>query len=172
MPAKPTWLLRLPQILEDLRATPIPFVDRDTVEKLFRLRRRRAIELMGNFGGYQIGRTFLIHKAELVGALERVVAGEEFAWESRRKARVAQAVEHAQREHAAREVRIDADHNVMNRRLPDLPAAVQLGPGELRIEFEGAEELLRNLLELSQAIMNDFPRFQSLVERNPPTLPL
>ena len=164
MPAKPTWLLRVPQILDALRALPAPFVDRDTIETLFRLRRRRSIDLMRHFGGYQIGRTFLINKAELVAALERIAAGDEFVWETRRKARLAQAVDRAQREHQARSIRIDAPPAVLDQGIPDLPRSIQLARGELRIEFRGAEDLLRHLLELSQAIMNDYPRFQSLVD--------
>ena len=37
-------------------------------------------------------------------------------------------------------------------------------PGELRIEFFGAEDLLRHLFELSQAMINDYARFQAAVE--------
>ena len=41
---------------------------------------------------------------------------------------------------------------------------IHLQPGELRIEFYGAEDLLRHLFELSQAMVNDFARFQSAIE--------
>ena len=44
---------------------------------------------------------------------------------------------------------------VAAQKLADLPAGVHLRPGELRIEFNGAEELLQRLYELSQAILND-----------------
>jgi hypothetical protein len=47
-----------------------------------------------------------------------------------------------------------------------LPAGVHLKPGELRIEFFGTEDLLRHLLELSQVIMHDFVRIQSVVEKS------
>jgi len=48
--------------------------------------------------------------------------------------------------------------------MKDLPAGIHLKPGELRIEFYGAEDLLRHLFELSQAMVNDFGRFQAAVE--------
>ena len=48
--------------------------------------------------------------------------------------------------------------------MKDLPAGIHLQPGELRIEFFGAEDLLRHLFELSQAMVNDFGRFQAAVE--------
>jgi hypothetical protein len=45
---------------------------------------------------------------------------------------------------------------------------IHLQPGELRIEFYGAEDLLRHLFELSQAMVNDFARFQSAIEEDVP----
>jgi hypothetical protein len=53
---------------------------------------------------------------------------------------------------------------VRDRVLADLPAGIHLRPGELRIKFFGAEDLLRHLYELSQAMVNDFGRFQRAVE--------
>src|SRR5689334_12786005 len=57
MPAKPAWLLHLSEIIEQLEAFDVPVVDRGIVERVFGLRRRRAIELLHRFGGYQAGRT-------------------------------------------------------------------------------------------------------------------
>jgi hypothetical protein len=42
-------------------------------------------------------------------------------------------------------------------------AGIHLQPGELRIEFFGAEDLLRHLFELSQVMVNGFARFQSSI---------
>jgi len=63
MPAKAQWLLRVPEIIVELNGLDVPVVDRALCERLFRLRRRRAIDLMGCFGGYQAGRTFLIERS-------------------------------------------------------------------------------------------------------------
>jgi hypothetical protein len=52
--------------------------------------------------------------------------------------------------------------------MKDLPAGIHLQPGELRIEFFGAGDLLRHLFELSQAMVNDFARFQSAIEEDVP----
>jgi hypothetical protein len=45
MPAKPEWLLRLPDIRAELEHLDVPVVDRAGIERIFGLRRRRAIEL-------------------------------------------------------------------------------------------------------------------------------
>jgi hypothetical protein len=67
MPTKKTWLLRLPEIREELSAMKVPVVDRAVFELLFGVRRRRAIQLLHYFDGYQSGRTFLvfIYRVEL-----------------------------------------------------------------------------------------------------------
>jgi hypothetical protein len=66
-------------------------------------------------------------------------------------------------------VKIKTTANVRDRvLLKDLPAGIHLRPGELRIKFQGAEDLLRHLFELSQAIANDHERFKVVVERSLP----
>src|ERR1700691_390656 len=90
MPAKAQWLLRVPEILEELRALDVPVVDRAVCEGLFRLRRRRAIDLMRCFGGYQTGRTFLIDRPRLVAQLEQIRDSADFKVEWRRKERLAE----------------------------------------------------------------------------------
>jgi hypothetical protein len=37
--------------------------------------------------------------------------------------------------------------------------------GQLRIEFHGTEDLLRQMFELSQAIANDYEKFEEICEK-------
>ena len=46
MPAKPLWLLHLPEIVEQLEVFDVPVIDRAIVERVFGLQRRRAIQLL------------------------------------------------------------------------------------------------------------------------------
>src|ERR1035437_6647777 len=98
MPAKPEWLLRLPEIRAELEHLDVPVVDRAGIEHLFGLRRRRAIELMHQFGGYQAGRTFLLDRTRLLEALVGVESREDYSVEKRRRERLGDVVE-ASREH-------------------------------------------------------------------------
>ena len=50
------------------------------------------------------------------------------------------------------------------RRFGDLPAAIHLTPGELRIAFTDAPDLAAKLVELSQAIAHDWTGFMRAVE--------
>jgi hypothetical protein len=139
-------------------------VDRAVLEKLLRLHRRAAIRLMHNLGGYLAGRTYLIDRNQLIIQLERIARGEGFVEERERRARLSDELEKTRRLAPGRKVRIDVPADVRDRRMKDLPAGIHLQPGELRIEFFGAEDLLRHLVELSQAMVNDFGRFQAAVE--------
>jgi len=164
MPAKPAWLLQIPQILEHLEAFDVPVVDRAMVEHLFGIRRRRAIELMHLFGGYQAGRTYLIDRRRLIDRLQRLADGDGFERERHRKERLTNALQELRRNHVASSVKISVPPDVWSHRMADLPAGVKLAAGHLHVEFSGTEDLLTKLFELSQAAADDFDRFRAASE--------
>ena len=170
MPRKPEWLQQLPAALDQLRRFPAPVVDRAALEKLLRVERRTAIRLLHRFGGFQAGRTFLIDRLELISALEKVAAGDQAIEERERHRRLADSLDRARLLAPGRKVRIEAAPNVRHRVLEELPAGIRLAPGRLTIDFFGAEDLLRHLFELSQAMANDFASFQAAVEEIRPAL--
>lgn len=160
MPAKAQWLLRVPEILEELSALDVPVVDRAVCERLFRVRRRRAIDLMRSFGGYQAGRTFLVDRPKLVALLEQIRDSPDYNLEWQRKDRLADRLEAIRRLRAGARVAVPVKAEVLTRRLPDLPEGVGLSPGELRVKFDSPEELLGKLFALAQAIANDYEAFE------------
>jgi hypothetical protein len=164
MPAKAPWLLQIPEIVALLETFDVPVVDRAIIERLFGLRRRRAIELLHRFGGYQAGRTFLVDRRLLIEYLRRLTDGEEFQRESQRKERLDHAVDQLRRHQAAARVKIPVQSDVFSRKLTDLSPGVTLGAGHLHIAFSGTEDLLGKLFELSQAASNDFDRFRGAAE--------
>ena len=161
MPAKALWLLQIPEIVSLLETFNVPVVDRAIIERLFGLRRRRAIELLHRFGGYQAGRTFLVDRHLLIEQLQRLADGEEFQQESRRKERLDDTVGQLRLQQTAARVKIPVQPDVFSRKLTDLPPGVALEAGHLHIAFSGTEDLLGKLFELSQAASNDFDRFRA-----------
>jgi hypothetical protein len=164
MPAKALWLLHIPEIVAQLEVFDVPMVDRAIIEQVFGLRRRRAIELLHRFGGYQAGRTFLIDRRLLIGHLQSLIEGDDFQRESRRKERLGGVIERLRESQTAARVKIPAPRDVRSRMVAGLSAGIALEPGHLHIEFSGTEELLTKLYELSQAASNDFGRFREAVE--------
>jgi hypothetical protein len=164
MPAQPVWLLRLPAIRAELAGLSAPVLDRASIETVFGVGRRRAIELLHQFGGYLAGKTFLVDRASLLRQLEALEAGGDFRRERSRRRRLSDDLDRAKAALRARAVPIPAP-----RRAFELPLGVQLRPGELRIDFRGTEDLLRQLLELAMAIQNDHERFEALCGDYPST---
>jgi hypothetical protein len=163
MPAKPEWLLRLPDIRAELEHLDVPVVDRSGIERIFGLKRRRAIVLMHEFGGYQAGRTFLLDRARLLEAVQSLESGEDYTAEKRRRERLGDVVE-ASREHLiSARVRIPVHTAAMRLSLDRLAPGVILLPGMLSIEFRRPIELLEKLYGLAQAISHDFERFEELL---------
>ena len=147
-----------------LEAFDVPVVDRAIIERLFGLRRRRAIELLHRLGGYQTGKTFLVDRQVLIESLRRLAAGEEFDRESRRKERLDGALDQLRRHQSVARVSIPVAADVFSRKLKDLSPGLALEPGHLHVAFSGAEELLGKLYELAQVASNDFDRFRATVE--------
>jgi hypothetical protein len=165
MPSKPTWILELPRIQKVLEELDAPVVDRAGIERIFGVRRRRAIQLMHKFGGYQAGRTFLVERSKVIRILQRIARGRAYEWELARREKLADEIEKVKRLLPGRQVRIMVPAEALQNRIADLPPGVYLQPGELRIEFHGTEDLLRQLFELGQAIMNDYKKFEAICEQ-------
>ena len=164
MPSKPVWLLHVPEILQQLEVFDVPVVDRGSIERLFGLRRRQAIELMHRFGSFQASKTFIIDRQQLIEKLRAIADGEEFQTETQRKQRLVDAVDELRRNRAALEVRIPVSADVWNRKVEGLPVGIALEAGHLHVDFNGTEDLLSKLYELSQAAANDFDRFRRMTE--------
>ncbi len=164
MPANPSWLLHLPEIIEQLELFKVPVVDRAIVQMVFGLGRRQAIEFLHRFGGYQAGKTFLIDRQLLIEGLRRLMAGENFQNEIRRKERLEETIEQLRRSQAGACVRIPVHPEMRRCEVAGLSAGIALEAGHLHIKFSGTEDLLTKLYELSQAAANDFDRFRAATE--------
>ena len=168
MPAPPRWLVRLPDILRDLQKMHVPVVDRAAVETLFGVRRRRAIQMMGEFGGFQSGRTFLVDRAALILHLSLLAEGSEFEHEHRRRNHLSHELAAIRQRAQAARVFIPVSPDVRQTRLANLPGGVLLERGKLVVLFEGSDDLLQKLFALSQALANDFGILQAFLDQNEP----
>ncbi len=142
MAAKRLWLLRVPGIRQEVAALDVPVLDRILFERLFRVRRRRAIQLMHVFGGYQTGQALLIDRAGLLRQLEALEAGTEFAIEQGRRQRLLDSLEKVRRHRAAAAVRIPVEADAAERSVASLPPGICLQADSLRVDFHGAEDAI------------------------------
>jgi hypothetical protein len=167
MPAKAEWLVRLPEIRAALERFDAPVVDRSVIEELFGLKRRRAIVLMHQLGGYQAGRTFLVDRLQLLGRLAAFESEGDYHVEKRRRERL-QGFLRASREHlVAARITIPAGDTDTSFTLDSLGPGVRLGPGMLCVEFGQPMELLQKLHTLAQAIAHEFEKFEEIAKAGP-----
>ena len=161
MPAKSQWLFDIPGILERLRMLEVPVIDRSGCERIFGVRRRRAIELMHHFGGYQSGNTVLLDRLDLIRRLEELAASPAVEQERRRKERLSQKLDGLQRDRAAAVVVQIPVIPVPHR---GLPAGVEFASGQMTVSFSGVEELLGTLYALAQSAAGDYEGFREAAE--------
>jgi hypothetical protein len=161
MPDQPSWINRLSDITRKLESSNAPFLDRPAIEKLFGLRRRQSIALLRRMGGYQIGKTFLVDRQVVLDYLndpQRSRAAEE---EAGRFRTVSALLSEAQQELHMRRIAIAAAPRVSRLELEGLPTGIDLGFRELKISFGHPRELLEKLFALSQALANDYEKFEA-----------
>lgn len=77
-------------------------------------------------------------------------------------------MEEARRQHPARQIEIRMAAPTRFQTVASLPSAIQLAPGELRIQFGEANELLSYLVQPAQALTNDFESFEELITAKTP----
>ena len=168
MPVKCKWLLEIPAIIERLSALNIPVLDRRACERVFGVRRRRAIELMKRFCVFQTGNVLVVDRLVVIERLRQIQDGDQFTEERERKERLSSRIEQISRYRSAARVRIPVSPNAMDRCFPDLPQGVCLVNGKLVAEFGSVEQLLQRLYEVAQAAANDYEAFRSYIEDTQP----
>ena len=165
MPDQPTWLARVPDILEALRVESAPpYLDRAAIERLFGLRRRQAITLLHSLGGYQLGRTFLVDRQAAIAFLEQKLAGEEWKGVQEQRQRVAEFLGQARLASTLPSITIPLETKLSEITLFDLPSGIHLRPGSLSVTFQNATDLVEKLFTLSQAFANDFANLEGALE--------
>lgn len=157
-------MLRVPEIIATLSALPTPWVDREVVERAFELRRRRAIQLLHAFEGFQVGRTFLADRQAVLAWLRAVEAGQDYHWESRRRRRLGEKLAAARQQARAARVSIEPPQPA-----PGWPPGVAVETGCMSIEFAGVQDLLSKLYGLARAAADDFEQFQEALKNAPPS---
>ena len=74
MPAQPDCFHRLDEILSALRSMTSAHLDRAAAEKLFRVRRRRARQIMAGLEGLRVGNAAAVSREALIARLEQTAS--------------------------------------------------------------------------------------------------
>ena len=161
MPDQPSWIERVPKILDFLEsAAATPFLDRPAIESLFGVRRRQAIQLLHRFGGYQVGKTFLVPREAVIRFLRDPHLRSAAEVETGRFERISAALGQARQDLDRRRIAIPVQPETLRLEISGLPDGIRLEPTQLTVRFEQPMELLQRLFALSQALANDYDSFE------------
>ena len=160
MPAKPRWLLAIPDAIEQLEKLDRQLLTRRDLERLFGVSRARAATLMRTFGAELTSHALTLERVELLRQLRRQRKHGAFRAEEQRRARVLTELRKAR----LTGLRVSVPAQALQGRLSGLPAGVLVESGRIEVQFSSATEAVQRLFALAQALTHDYERFETLVE--------
>ena len=159
MPAKPRWLLAIPDAIGQLEELDRSLLTRRDLERLFGVSRARAATLMRTFGAELTGHALTLPRVELLRQLRLYRKRGVFRAEEQRRARLVTELRKAR----LTGIRVPVEADALQGRLSGLPADVLVERDRIEVRFAGAKEALARLYALAQALVNDYERFEELV---------
>jgi len=84
MNAYPSWIHRIPQMIETLALADRERIDRQTVERLFDLRKTAAFQLLRRMGAEPLGHSLAISRTLLMARLREAQEHPHWRWERAR----------------------------------------------------------------------------------------
>ena len=163
----PSWIHRIPEMIEALALAAHERIDRHTVEQLFDLRKTAAFHLLRPYGR-RTRRPFSRHKPHLIdGALTGGTGASAMAlgkgapnWHPRAHRPTASAAR------SKSLVPVDAAlrQAMETAEIAGLPATIRLSPGLLSIRCADMPDLLRQLVLLAQAADRNYEDLRTRIE--------
>ena len=147
VPAKPRWLLAIPDAIRQLEALDRELLTRRDLERLFGVSKVRAAALMTAFGAGRTGHLLTLPRAELLRQLRRHRKRAAFRGEETRRERVVTAIRKAR----LTGIRVAVPIEALEARLSGLPESVSVEPGRIEVRFSGAKDAVGRLFALAQA---------------------
>ncbi len=164
MPARPRWLLAIPDAIRQLETLDRDLLTRRDLERLFGVSKVRAAALMTTFGAGRTGHLLTLPRADLLRQLRRHRTRAAFRGEATRRDRVVTELRQARLIGIRAAVPLEA----LEARLAGLPAGVLVEPGRIEVRFRGAKDAVGRLFALAQALTHDYEQFEALVDGEAP----
>ena len=167
MPVPPTWMPRLPEILDATRKLDKD-LDRAQIMRLFGLKRRAALLLMKQLEPRKVRGGWRIDRSRLIAWLED--QGRDAERERARRDRLTRALVAADLSLPRRPgafLSVSATQEMRRQAVQGLPPGVLLtvgSPSRLEVEFETLAELAEKLLQAGLELDRNFDHYASLLE--------
>ena len=160
MPAKPRWLLAIPDAISQLEALDRTLLTRRDVERLFGVSKARAATLMQTFGAELTGNQRTLPRRKLLQQLRKHRSRAAFRAEEERRTRLVGELRKAR----LTGIRVKVPVESLDGKLASLPDGASVGRDRIEVRFNGAKEAVVRLFALAKALTNDYERFEALVD--------
>ena len=161
MPAKPRWLLSIPDAISQLEQLDRTLLTRRDVERLFGVSKARAATLMQTFGAELTGNQRTLPRTKLLQQLRKHRGRAAFRVEEERRQRLVGELRQAR----LTGIRVKLPVESLGAKLASLPEGVTVERDRIEVRFDGAKNAVEQLYALAHALVNDYERFEALVDR-------
>jgi hypothetical protein len=175
MNAYPSWIQRIPEMIEALALAGTERIDRQAAERLFELRATAAKALLRRLGAELCGHALVISRARLMARLREALEHPDWKWEAERRRAIRHRVQATRPEPSRRSVvpvTGEFCKTLDQMSVPELPATIELLPGTVTIRCRNMAHLLEQLVQLAKALDNDYETLQRLIEPVPARRPV
>ena len=161
MPAKPRWLLAIPDAISQLEQLDRTLLTRRDIERLFGVSKARAATLMQTFGAELTGNQRTLPRTKLLQQLRKHRGRAAFRVEEERRQRLVDQLRKAR----LTGIRVKLPVESLGAKLASLPEGVTVERDRIEVRFDGAKNAVEQLYALAHALVNDYERFEALVDR-------
>ena len=165
MPAKPRWLLAIPDAIRQLEKLDQDLLTRRDMERLFGVSKVRAVAA-------DDGLRSRPDRAPADPAARRAPAPAPPPPEAGRLPRRGGAPRTGRHREVRKArltgIRVAVPIEALEARLSGLPEGVSVEPGRIEVRFSGAQDAVGRLFALAQALTNDYEQFEALVDGETP----
>jgi len=162
----PSWIHRIPELVETLALLPEERIDRRRVEELFDLRRSAAHELLRRLGAERLGNALAIGRGQLMARLREAQEHPDWRWERQRRQRIRENIESLRPTRRS----LVPITPVLQKQIAQIPAAglpetVCWSEGRLTIVCRDMEHLVEQLVLIAKALDSDYAALKALIEQ-------
>jgi len=161
VPAKPRWLLSIPDAISQLEQLDRTLLTRRDIERLFGVSKARAATLMQTFGAELTGNQRTLPRTKLLQQLRKHRGRAAFRVEEERRQRLVGELRQAR----LTGIRVKLPVESLGAKLASLPEGVTVERDRIEVRFDGAKNAVEQLYALAHALVNDYERFEALVDR-------
>lgn len=141
-----------------METTENPWIDRQALQTLLGVGRRRAQQLMQPLASQVIGRNLLVGRERFREFLLATAAGQPAGLDHQRRLRFAHQIDQWAR---TPRLPVEAPARIIHQQLASLPPGIELAPSRITITFTNSHDAMEKMLALALAISNDLDGFEN-----------